>query len=48
MHLAIAPILLGRGEHLVGSLDLPALGYVCTEHVGTAKATHVVITNRRT
>ena len=48
MHLAIAPVLLGRGEHLFAGLDLRALGYVCTEQVGTAKASHVVITKRRT
>ena len=43
MHLAIAPILLGRGEHLLAGIDLPALGYRCTEHVPTPGATHVVI-----
>jgi dihydrofolate reductase len=48
MHLAISPVLLGRGEHLFAGLDLPALGYGCTEHVGTAKATHLVITKRGT
>jgi dihydrofolate reductase len=47
MHLAIAPILLGSGEHLLGGIDLPALGYACTEHVPTAAATHVVLTKRR-
>ena len=47
MHLAISPLLLGGGEHLLGGLDLPALGYACTEHVPTAKATHVVITKHR-
>lgn len=43
MHLAISPVLLGRGEHLLSGLDLPALGYSCVEHVPTADATHVVI-----
>jgi len=46
MHLAIAPVLLGSGEHLLGGLDLPALGYVCTEHVPTAAATHLTLTKR--
>src|SRR4029077_11347938 len=46
MHLAVAPILLGAGEHLFEGLDLPALGYVCTEHVSTPGATHVVIGKR--
>jgi dihydrofolate reductase len=46
MHVAIAPILLGSGEHLLGGIDLPALGYECTEHVATPAATHVVITRK--
>jgi dihydrofolate reductase len=43
MHLAVAPILLGSGEHLFGGLDLRALGYACTECVPGEKATHYVI-----
>jgi dihydrofolate reductase len=43
MHVAIAPLLLGSGEHLFGGLDLPALGYTCSEHVASPAATHVVI-----
>ena len=43
MHLAIAPVLLGSGEHLLHGIDLKALGYRLTEHVPSAKATHVVI-----
>jgi dihydrofolate reductase len=43
MHLAISPVLLGRGEHLLGGLDLPSLGYRCMEHVATPDATHVVL-----
>ena len=43
MHLAIAPVLLGSGEHLFSGIDLPALGYECTGHVPTAGATHVVV-----
>ena len=46
MHLAISPVLLGSGEHLLSGLDLPALGYACTEHVPTAAATHVTLTKR--
>jgi dihydrofolate reductase len=46
MHLAISPILLGRGEHLLAALDAPKLGYQCTEHVPTANATHVVLAKR--
>lgn len=43
MHLAIAPVLLGSGEHLLAGIDLPKLGYQCTEHVPTPNATHVVL-----
>ena len=43
MHLAIAPVLLGAGEALLTGIDLPALGFKCTEHVPTALATHVVL-----
>jgi dihydrofolate reductase len=43
MHLAIAPTLLGSGEALLTGLDLPKLGYRCTEHVPTPSATHVVL-----
>jgi dihydrofolate reductase len=46
MHLAISPILLGAGEHLLAGIDLPALGFVLTEHVTTPKALHVVLTKR--
>jgi len=47
MHLAISPVLLGRGENLFLGLDLPRLGYVRSEHVATANATHVVLTRKR-
>ena len=46
MHLPVAPRLLGAGEHLLGGLDLPKLGYRCTESVASAKATHYVIARR--
>jgi dihydrofolate reductase len=44
LHLAIAPVLLGKGEHLLGGVDLVGLGYACTEHTPTSRATHVVLT----
>src|SRR5690349_15513502 len=47
LHFAIAPRLLGSGEHLFYGLDLTALGYRCTSHVPTAAATHVVLTRDR-
>jgi|SRR5688572_7243894 len=43
MHVAVSPILLGSGEHLLAGLDLPALGYSCTDCVPSAKAVHYVI-----
>lgn len=42
-HLAVSPVLLGRGESLFAGLDLPALGYGVVEHVATPRATHVVL-----
>lgn len=42
MHVAIAPVLLGSGEHLFAGLDLARLGYRVTQHVATADATHIV------
>jgi dihydrofolate reductase len=43
MHLAISPVILGSGEHLLSGIDAPRLGYHCAEHIGTANATHVVL-----
>ena len=43
MHVVVSPILLGSGEHLLAGLDLPALGYRCTECVPSAKAAHYII-----
>ena len=43
MHVAIAPVLLGAGEALFAGIDLPQLGYRCTEHAATPSATHVVL-----
>ncbi|WP_016744991.1 dihydrofolate reductase family protein, partial [Rhizorhabdus wittichii] len=43
LHLAIAPVLLGRGEALFAGLDLPAFGYrVLSSEAGEA-ARHVII-----
>ena len=46
LHLAFAPVLLGKGEALFDGIDLPALGYEVTEHVPTPAATHIVLTKR--
>lgn len=43
LHIAIAPVLLGRGEALFEGVDLRALGYECVEFVASEKATHVVL-----
>lgn len=40
MHLAVSPILLGAGEHLLTNLDLPALGYQSTEAIPSPRAVH--------
>ncbi len=42
LHVAISPVLLGRGEALFAGLDLPALGYRVVESTPTELATHVV------
>jgi dihydrofolate reductase len=46
MHLAMAAILLGRGEALLAGIDLLKLGFRCTRNVGTEKAQHVVLEKR--
>ncbi|WP_108470616.1 dihydrofolate reductase family protein [Rhodanobacter thiooxydans] len=46
LHLAMRPVLLGSGEHLLNGLDLPALGYECTGHVAGERATHVFLSRR--
>ncbi len=46
LHLAIRPVLLGSGEHLLGGLDMRALGYECTRSVAGERATHVFIERR--
>ena len=43
MHLAVSPVLLGRGESLFEGLDLRELGYTVKEHIATASATHLVV-----
>jgi dihydrofolate reductase len=43
LHLALTPALLGSGEALLAGIDLPALGFVCTRHVASADALHVVL-----
>jgi hypothetical protein len=44
MHLAISPVLLGRGGNLLAGIDLLKLGYQCAEQVTSPAALHVVLT----
>ena len=37
-----AAVVLGAGERLFEGVNLPALGYACTQHVATSRATHLV------
>jgi len=43
MHLALAPVLMGKGENLFSGLDLHAMGFKCVERVSSELATHVVL-----
>jgi dihydrofolate reductase len=43
LHIAISPVLLGRGEPLFNGVDLREMGYRCVEFVKSEKATHVVL-----
>ncbi|MDB5699808.1 MAG: deaminase [Sphingomonadales bacterium] len=44
LHLALSPVLLGRGESLFAGIDLPTIGYRVTEVVPMELATHLVLT----
>ncbi len=43
MHLALAPVVLGKGEALFAGLDLRALGFHVVERAATDAATHLVL-----
>jgi len=43
LHLALSPVLLGRGEALFEGVDWRALGYRCVERVAGENAIHVTI-----
>src|SRR5580765_6115668 len=47
LHLAIRPVLLGAGEHLLNGIDLRALGYECEKSVAGERATHVFLRKSR-
>jgi dihydrofolate reductase len=46
LHLAIRPVLLGSGEHLLHDIDMRALGYECAKSVAGERATHVFLRQR--
>jgi dihydrofolate reductase len=46
LHLALRPVLLGSGEHLLHAIDLRALGYECASSVAGERATHVFLRKR--
>ena len=46
LHLAIRPLLLGTGEHLLQDIDTHALGYECAEYMTGERATHVFLRKR--
>lgn len=43
LHLAVSPVLLGRGENLLSGIDLVALGYECVEYRPSNYAAHYVL-----
>ncbi len=43
IHLAVSPVLLGSGEHLLEGIDLPALGYSVRRTAPTEHALHLVL-----
>ena len=45
-HIAISPILLGSGEHLMAGMDLRALGYTVAQNVNTPHAMHMMLARR--
>ncbi len=46
LHLAVSPVVLGSGEHLLAGLDLLALGYHLEQHATSEGALHFVLKRR--
>ncbi|MBI1425032.1 MAG: dihydrofolate reductase [Gammaproteobacteria bacterium] len=46
LHLAISPVLLGSGEHLLRDINTHALGYECAKQIAGERATHVFLRKR--
>ena len=42
LHLVISPVLLGTGENLFAGINMPELGFSCTEHISSHSATHLI------
>lgn len=47
LHLAMRPVLLGKGENLFRDLDLDALGYECVKRVAGELATHMYLAKKK-
>jgi dihydrofolate reductase len=47
LHVAIAPVLLGRGEQLFEGIDLRTLGYECIQFDASENATHFVLQRQK-
>jgi dihydrofolate reductase len=47
LHIAISPIVLGKGERLFDGVDLRSLGYECDEVVASENATHVLLRRKK-
>ena len=43
LHLAVSPVLMGSGEHLLHGLDTHALGYRCVKQVAGERASHIFL-----
>ena len=46
LHLAISPVLLGSGEHLLHNINMHALGYECAKYVAGERAAHLLLRKR--
>lgn len=46
LHLALRPVLLGRGEHLLHGIDMRSLDYECARVATGERATHVFLRKR--
>jgi dihydrofolate reductase len=46
LHLAVRPVVLGSGEHLLGGIDMRALGYEAAEYIAGERASHVMLRKR--